>query len=251
MLGIIGGSGLSQLANLEVSHREILRTPYGEPSGAVLFGKICGQDAAFLARHGSAHMLAPHEINYRANLWALANCGVTEVVAVASVGGIRADLIPGDLVIPHQLIDYTWGRKSTFHEGPGRSVIHVDFTEPFDRALRQRLIDTAGSVGVTVVSNAVYAATQGPRLETAAEINRLERDGADVVGMTAMPEAALARELGLPYAVINVVANYAAGRGDSRDGISFDAIQRVLADSMSHVRQIIEKVAGCGCSPNP
>ena len=246
MLAIIGGSGLTQFANLEVKHREILRTPYGEPSGAVSFGQLCGHEVAFLPRHGSGHTIAPHEINYRANLWALWNRGATAIISVASVGCIRDDLKPGDVVIPHQIIDYTWGRKSTFHEGPDRPVIHIDFTEPFDRHLRQRLIEAAQSANVAVNTDAVYAATQGPRLETAAEINRLERDGVDVVGMTAMPEAALARELGVPYAVIDVVANYAAGRADSRDGISFEAIQGVLAQSMSNVRRIIESVAGCG-----
>jgi 5'-methylthioadenosine phosphorylase len=245
MLAIIGGSGLTQLANLDVSHREVVRTPYGEPSGAVTFGEICGHPVAFLARHGYGHTIPPHEVNYRANLWALWNRGCTEIVSVASVGGIRADLRPGDLVIPHQIIDYTWGRSTTFHEGPDCTVTHIDFTEPYDGALRERLIGAAAAAGIAVSPSAVYAAMQGPRLETAAEINRLERDGADVVGMTGMPEAALARELGVPYAAINVVANYAAGRGDSRNGISFEAIQGIMHESMAHVRSVIELLAGC------
>ena len=245
MLAVIGGSGLGQLANLNVSHREVLRTPYGEPSGAVTFGQICGREVAFLARHGYGHTIPPHEVNYQANIWALCNRGVTRIVSVASVGCIRADLKPGDVVIPHQIIDYTWGRKSTFHEGPDKSVTHIDFTEPYDEALRQRLLETARAQGIVVGDGAVYATTQGPRLETAAEINRLERDGADVVGMTGMPEAVLAREAGVPYAAISVVANYAAGRGDSQHGISFEAIQDVLGDSMRHVRNLIESLAGC------
>ena len=244
MLAIIGGSGLTQLANLEVTHREVMRTPYGDPSGAVTFGQLGGQPVAFLARHGYGHTIPPHEVNYRANLWALHKIGASGVVSVASVGSIRADLKPGDIVIPHQLIDYTWGRKSTYHEGCGVAVRHVDFTDPYDPALRQRLIEAAARAGITVSDAAVYAVTQGPRLETAAEIDRFERDGADLVGMTAMPEAVLARELGLPYAAINLVANYAAGRADSRHGISFDAIEQVLQESMGRVRTIIAALVG-------
>jgi len=245
MLAIIGGSGLTQLSNLDVSHREVVRTPYGEPSGAVTFGEICGQPVAFLARHGYGHTIPPHEVNYRANIWALWNRGALGIISVASVGSIRADLKPGDVVIPHQIIDYTWGRKATYHEGQECTVTHIDFTEPYDHALRQKLIDAAAAIKLPVSASAIYAATQGPRLETAAEINRLERDGADLVGMTGMPEAALARELGVPYAAINVVANYAAGRADSRDGISFEAIQGVLQVSMGQVRAIIEQMVGC------
>ena len=245
MLAVIGGSGLSQLANLDVSHREVLRTPYGEPSGAVTFGQICGRPVAFLARHGYGHTIPPHEVNYRANIWALAQRGAQAIISVASVGSIRADLKPGDVVIPHQIVDYTWGRKSTFHEGPDCTLTHIDFTEPYDRALRERLIAAAATAQIPVSLGAVYAATQGPRLETAAEINRYERDGADVVGMTGMPEAALAREIGVPYAAISVVSNYAAGRADSATGISFEAIEGVLVESMGRVRTIIEALAGC------
>jgi 5'-methylthioadenosine phosphorylase len=246
MLAVIGGSGLSQLANLDVSHREVLRTPYGDPSGAVTFGQICGRPVAFLARHGYGHTIPPHEVNYRANIWALSKRGAVGIISVASVGSIRADLKPGDVVIPHQIIDYTWGRKSTFHEGLDCTVTHIDFTEPYDRTLRVRLISAAAEAGIAISDTSVYAATQGPRLETAAEIDRFERDGADVVGMTGMPEAALARELGVPYAAISVVANYAAGRADSREGINFESIQGVLHESMGHVRTIIEKMIGCG-----
>ncbi len=242
MLAVIGGSGLSQLTNLDISHREVVRTPYGEPSGAVTFGQIGCRPVAFLARHGYGHTLAPHEINYRANLWALWKSGVTGVISVASVGGIRSDLKPGDLVVPHQIIDYTWGRKSSFYEGPDSKVQHIDFTEPFDEALRRHLLDAAASLELAVSDHAVYATTQGPRLETAAEINRMENDGADVVGMTAMPEAVLAREIGLPYAAINLVANYAAGRGDSCNGISFNVIDGILHESIVKVRAIIERL---------
>ncbi len=246
MLAVIGGSSLSQLAGLDVSHREVLRTPYGEPSGAITFGQMFGRPMAFLGRNGYGHTILPHEVNYRANIWALSKRGAVGIISVASVGGIRADLKPGDVVIPHQIIDYTWGRKSTFFEGQDCGVTHVDFTEPYDANLRRRLVEAAHEVGVPVSDSAVYAVTQGPRLETAAEIDRLERDGADIVGMTAMPEAALARELGVPYVSVSVVANHAAGRGESRHSISFDSIQAVLQGSMGGVRSIIEKMVERG-----
>ncbi|MES2771430.1 MAG: S-methyl-5'-thioinosine phosphorylase [Pseudomonadota bacterium] len=212
MLAIIGGTGLTQLASLEVSQRQIMRTPYGAPSGPLTLGVIGQQALVFLARHGYGHTIPPHEINYRANVWALQACGASAIVSVASVSCIRPDLKPGDLVIPEQMIDYTWGRKSTYHDGQSCTVTHIDFSQPYDAALRQRLLAAAASSGVPCSDHAVYAAMQGPRLETTAEVERLARDGADVVGMTGMPEAVLARELGIAYAAINVVANYAAGR---------------------------------------
>jgi 5'-methylthioadenosine phosphorylase len=181
-------------------------------------------------------------VNYCANLWALKEQKVTGIVSIASVGAIRKDLGPGSLVLPDQIIDYTWGRRSTFFEGPGAKVTHIDFTEPFSASLRARILAAARSSGETVADGGVYAATQGPRLETAAEINRLEKDGACLVGMTAMPEAALARELGLEYATIAVVANHAAGRGDSAHAISLDKIEVVLEGAMRKVRRIIENL---------
>ncbi len=247
MLAIIGGTGLTQLSNLDVSHREVVRTPYGAPSGALMFGEICGKSAVFLARHGYGHTIPPHEVNYRANIWALRHAEVDAIVSVASVGGIRADIKPGDLVIPHQIIDYTWGRKSTFYNSESGKVVHIDFTEPYDEALRARLIEATAATGVGAHIGGVYAAVQGPRLETAAEIDRYERDGADLVGMTGMPEAVLARELSLPYAAINVVANYAAGRGSSKNGIDFEALEDVLQGAMQKVRILIEHMCGCYC----
>ncbi|MCL2657410.1 MAG: S-methyl-5'-thioinosine phosphorylase [Betaproteobacteria bacterium] len=242
MLAIIGGTGLTQLANMNIERREIARTPYGEPSGVLLFGRICNQRAVFLARHGYGHTIPPHKVNYRANLWAIKEAGATGILSVASVGGIRADLGPGTLVVPHQIIDYTWGRESTYFEELDRSVVHIDFTNPYDELLRQRLLAAAHRAGEPIVDGAVYGATQGPRLETAAEINRLEWDGVDVVGMTGMPEAALARELELPYAALNVVANWAAGRAESRQEICFTSIEGTLQQAMGKVRQILEHV---------
>ena len=240
MLAIIGGSGLTQLANLNVIRREVVRTPYGEPSGALTFGRLCEHPVVFLARHGYGHTIPPHRVNYQANLWALKEAGAEMIISVASVGGIRADLCPGTLVVPDQIIDYTWGRKSSFHEGTDEPVVHIDFTEPYDAVVRARILAAAAAAGEKIFDGAVYAATQGPRLETAAEINRLERDGADVVGMTGMPEAALARELGIPYAAINVVANYAAGRADSSARICFDSIETVLHEAMGRVRKVLD-----------
>jgi len=243
MLAIIGGSGLSQLAILDVMERREVRTPFGEPSGALTFGRIHERKVVFLARHGYGHTIAPHLVNYRANIWALKDQAVSEVISVASVGGIRRDFGPGALVVPDQIIDYTWGRQGTFSDGSDSQVTHIDFTEPYSRALRERILAAAKACGEAVADGGVYAATQGPRLETAAEINRLERDGADLVGMTGMPEASLAREAGLDYAAINVVANFAAGRGDSEHAIALDAIEAVLEKAMARVRRVIEALA--------
>ena len=242
MLAIIGGSGLTQLSNLDVTRRLAVRTPYGEPSGALTFGRIAGEDVVFLARHGYGHTIPPHEVNYRANIWALKEQKVEGVISVASVGGIRADMQPGAVAVPHQIIDYTWGRKNTFFEGGEQPVTHIDFTEPYSAQLRRRILDAARTCGEAVSEDGIYAASQGPRLETAAEIDRLERDGVDVVGMTGMPEAALAREAGLEYATIAVVANFAAGRGNSLHGVRLDDIEPVLQKALARVRRIIEKL---------
>lgn len=245
MLAIIGGSGLTQLANLEITHRQVMRTPYGEPSGALTFGIINQHEVIFLARHGYGHTIPPHEVNYRANLWALQDQGAKRVVSVASVGGIRADLTPGVIAVPHQIIDYTHGRAFTYFEGRERLVTHIDFTHPYDPAMRKQVLQAAQLAGENCVDGGVYAATQGPRLETIAEINRYERDGADMVGMTGMPEAALARELGLSYATLAVVVNHAAGRGSSRDGVRLETISGVAQPAMVRVRKIIESLVEC------
>lgn len=239
MLAILGGTGLTQLANLEVSRRQVVRTPYGEPSGPLTFGAIRGVPVIFLARHGYDHTIPPHQVNYRANLWALKEQGAGEVVSVVSVGGIRKDLGPGKIVVPNQIVDYTWGRMNTFFESEA-PVKHIDFTEPYTSELRARLLAAARRSGETAVDGAVYAATQGPRLETAAEIDRLEKDGADIVGMTGMPEATLAREIDVPYAAIAVVINHAAGRGTSAKGVRLQEIEEVLKDALARVRKIIE-----------
>ncbi|HXF65990.1 MAG TPA: S-methyl-5'-thioinosine phosphorylase [Burkholderiales bacterium] len=242
MLGIIGGSGLSRLANLEVTRRLAVRTPYGEPSGALVFGRIRGREVVFLARHGYGHTIPPHEVNYRANIWALHAQKVTDVVSIASVGGIRSDLAPGTLAVPDQIIDYTHGRAATFFGRGERGVTHVDFTRPYCESMRQRLLEAAKRAGEAIVAGGTYAATQGPRLETAAEINRLERDGADMVGMTGMPEAVLAREIGLCYAAIAVVVNHAAGRGTSAEAVRLEEIAAVSQRAAERVRNILDQL---------
>ena len=242
MLGIIGGTGLTQLANLEITRRQIIRTPYGEASAPLTFGEICGHPVVFLARHGSGHTIPPHAVNYRANLWALHSEGVDEIVAIATVGGIHPDLVPGSIALPDQIIDYTHGRRSSFHDGVEQPVRHIDFTEPYCTNMRELCKQAAERAGESLLDGGVYAAVQGPRLETAAEINRLERDGATMVGMTGMPEAALARELEISYAALCPVANHAAGRGNSLHGISYEDIGAVLNATMQRVRNLIEQV---------
>lgn len=246
MYAIVGGSGLAKLTALQNTRRQVLRTPYGEPSGALTFGEFAGAEVVFLARHGYGHTLAPHEINYRANIWALKELKVEGVIAVATVGGIRADLAPGTLVLPHQIIDYTHSRKATFFEGSEMPVIHVDFTQPYTRVLRERLITAAAACNEKVFDGAVYACTQGPRLETAAEIERIAREGGDVVGMTGMPEAILAREASLDYAALAVVINHAAGRGDSVQAIKLEELGEVMQATVGRAVRILSSFFGGG-----
>lgn len=214
-LAVIGGTGLYRLAGLEGVRAERPRTRYGEPSGPVRIGTLDGRAVAFLARHGEEHSVPPHRINYRANLAALADLGATRVLALNTVGGIGDAFGPRVLACSDQIIDYTWGRISTLCEEPGTEVLHVDFGDPYTPSLRARVLEAARSAGVEMVDGGCYGATQGPRLETKTEIARMRRDGCDLVGMTGMPEAALARELGLEYASIAIVANWAAGCGGS------------------------------------
>ncbi|MEM7194769.1 MAG: S-methyl-5'-thioinosine phosphorylase [Pseudomonadota bacterium] len=215
-IAIIGGTGFDQIRQLSIHKREVVRTPYGSPSGVLSWGELQGQSVVFLPRHGANHTIPPHVINYRANLWALQSVGVSRVIAFAAVGGISEDAVEGSIVVPDQLIDYTWGREHTFFDGKADRVEHIDFTQPYSTELRERLMDAAKAARVRVTAQGCYAATQGPRLETAAEIDRLERDGATIVGMTGMPEAALARELDLDYACLAIVVNKAAGRSDQQ-----------------------------------
>lgn len=242
MLAIVGGSGMAELSCLEISRREVVRTPYGEPTGPLIFGTINGQDVVFLSRHGHGHAIPPHLVNYQANIWALNQQQPDCVIAVTAVGGIGADFRPGMLAIPDQIIDYTHSRNSTFFDSNTRPQIYTDFTEPYCAATRSRLLNAAPQLNGLLIDGGVYAATQGPRLETAAEIKRLRNDGAHMVGMTGMPETILARELGMRYATIAVVANYAAGCGDNMQAISLEDAYAVLAEAMGKVSMILEQV---------
>lgn len=239
-IAIIGGTGMTSLKNLAITGRQILQTPFGEPSGPITRGVLNGKEVIFLARHGYGHTIPPHKVNYRANLWTLKECGVKKVIAIAAVGGIRADLVPGSIVVPDQIIDYTWSRNATIFEEGLSHVTHIDFSYPYCEELRQALLAAAQRAGLDLSDSGTYGATQGPRLETAAEVNRLERDGCDMIGMTGMPEAALARELDLCYASCAVVANQAAGRGPSE--ITMQDIERNLGAGMDKVRALLESV---------
>ena len=215
LTAVIGGTGLTRIPGFALDREEQPDTPYGRPSGPLLHGRMGASNEVlvFLARHGPGHTIAPHLINYRANLWALRDAGCTHVIAVAAVGGIAPDPAPGGLAVPTQIVDYTWGREHTLYDSAEAGLAHVDFTEPYDETLRQRLLSAAARAGEPMVDGGTYGATQGPRLESAGEIDRMARDGCTLVGMTGMPEAALARELELGYAHLAVVVNAAAGRG--------------------------------------
>ena len=242
-LAIIGGTGLYAFPGLENARREAVATPFGAPSGEVMLGTLAGQRVAFLARHGEAHTLAPHRVNYRANLWALHHLGARRMVGVNAVGGIGEKMGPRVLAVPDQIIDYTHGRLDSFCDVEGAKVEHIDLTEPYSAALRTGLIAAANRAGIAVVDGGCYGATQGPRLETRAEIARMRRDGCDLVGMTGMPEAALARELELEYACIALVANWAAGCGDEAE-ISLPEIFANLEAATAAVPRIVTALLG-------
>lgn len=238
-LAVIGGTGAPLPEGWQSASRPRPETPYGAASGVLAVGVIEGRNVVFISRHGDGSRIPPHRVNYRANLRALREVGAGRVLGVNAVGAIHPALAPGSVVIPHQLIDYTVGRDATFadHDSVDDSA-HIDFTEPYSRDLREHLQSAAAAAGIAVTARAIYGVTQGPRLETAAEIDRLERDGCDVVGMTGMPEAALARELGMDYASCAVVANWAAGRGDG--ALDMARIRADLEQGMRRVRRLVQ-----------
>ena len=237
MLAIIGGSGLAQFPELEIESQQQISTPYGEPSEQVTRARLGQQSLLFLPRHGAGHRLPPHQINYRANIWALKQMGATQVVAINAVGGITKNMSPQMLVVPHQIIDYSYGREQSFNFLVDGYINHIDFTNPYSETLRQRLLASLQQLNIPHQSQAVYACTQGPRLETAAEIQRLVRDGCDLVGMTAMPEAALARELALDYAALCLVVNW--GAGQTQDEISLADIMQNLSLGMNTIKIVL------------
>jgi 5'-methylthioinosine phosphorylase len=236
---VIGGTGLDQLPGLKITEQRNLDTPYGKPSASIKIGELHGRHLGFLARHGDDHRIPPHKVNYRANLWALQHIGVKHVMAVAAVGGITAEMKPARLVFPDQIIDYTWGREHTYADGSADHVQHVDFSHPYTPLLREKFIESARALKLDAVESGVYGATQGPRLESIAEIRRMAQDGCDLVGMTGMPEAGLARELGLNYACCAVVVNWAAGLGT---GDIHAEIEACIEQGMSGLRLLLEKL---------
>jgi 5'-deoxy-5'-methylthioadenosine phosphorylase len=239
MIGIIGGTGLSQLNGFNIQEQKWCETPFGEPSSILSFGDFKGQKVVFLARHGIPHKVAPHLINYRANLSALQQVGVTQVIAVNAVGGIHPKLGPTSIAVPDQIIDYTFGRASTIYDGCHVEVVdHIDFSFPYTESLRQSLINAAKLFEIDCLEGGTYGATQGPRLETAAEIKRMQKDGCDMVGMTGMPEASIARELGLDYACLALSVNWAAGLTDQV--ITMKEIEEAIHGGMEKVHQILK-----------
>lgn len=240
-LAIIGGSGFSGLSSLSVLDTQQIATPYGETSAPVTRGQLGGHEVLFLPRHGSSHQLPPHRINYRANLWALRACGAGKIVALAAVGGITPRFAPAALAVPDQIVDYTHGREHTFYDGTTGDVEHVDVTHPYCEDLRLSVLDACAHAGYAAIGTGTYGATQGPRLETAAEIVRCERDGCDMVGMTGMPEASLARELALCYASLAFVVNWAAGK--TGDVISMREIEENLARCSERIVAILTALA--------
>ncbi|EXF45712.1 5'-methylthioadenosine phosphorylase [Pseudomonas sp. BAY1663] len=237
---IIGGTGLTELSGFVLHEAQHIDTPYGAPSAVVLRGEYAGREVLFLARHGHPHRIPPHQVNYRANLWALKQAGAEAVLAVNAVGGIHSAMGPGHFCVPHQLIDYTYGRAHTFFEDDLEHVTHVDFSYPYDEELRERLIGALAAERFAFSSHGVYGCTQGPRLETVAEIVRMERDGCDIVGMTGMPEAVLARELELPYTCLALVVNPAAGK--SSGVITMAEIEAALREGIGKARAVLARV---------
>lgn len=241
LLAVIGGSGFAQLAGLGEPHAFTTDTPYGPISGPILRGRLGARQILFLPRHGAGHRLPPHRINYRANVWALRALGADRVVGLAAVGGIADRFGPRAFAVPDQIVDYTYGREHTYSDGDSAPVLHVDFTGPYCPTLRQSLLRACARVGVPAADRATYGATQGPRLESAAEIARLERDGCDLVGMTGMPETALARELGLSYASLAFVVNWAAGKGEGV--IAMEEVGEHLGYCVGRVEQVLLALA--------
>ncbi|MDX1489797.1 MAG: S-methyl-5'-thioinosine phosphorylase [Pseudohongiellaceae bacterium] len=238
MIAVIGGTGLSDPALLGSHEIKSILTPYADQEVQLYLVKRGSVPVIFLPRHGREHSCAPHSINYRANIWALREIGVTKILAVNAVGGINENMGPGQIALPKQIIDYSWGREHSFSQHG--KVLHIDFTNPYSEPLRASLLAAASALGVSVWPHGVYACTQGPRLETAAEVQRIRRDGGDMIGMTGMPEAALARELDLDYASIAVSVNWAAGLGDEE--ITLESIVKVLNAAMEKVIGLIDAV---------
>lgn len=245
LTAIIGGSGFDTFDTLVVNDAVFRETPYGPHSGPILSGRLGHTPCLFLPRHGAGHHLPPHKVNYRANLWLLKELGVKRIVAFNVVGGITPNMSPDTIVIPDQIIDYTYEREHTFYDGSQKQLLgealqhveHVDFSSPFTQSLRKKIIEFFQEADIDIVGRGVYGCTQGPRLETEAEIERLKRDGCDIVGMTAMPEAALAKELGIDYAAIVTVVNWSAGI--SKEPLSMIEIMNTVKKNMNKIKTLL------------
>lgn len=242
LIGIIGGSGLSQYPGLQIDESRDMETAFGMPSAPLRIGRLNQHQVVFLPRHGDNHHIAPHRINYRANIDALRQLGVSHILAVAAVGGISEEYGPGTLAVPDQLIDYTHSREVSFFSDAFSADKHIDFTYPYHPAVREAILEAGRKLALNPVDGGTYGAVQGPRLETTAEIRRMAKDGCDLVGMTGMPEAYLAKEAGIPYATLAVVANWAAGVTESE--LSMAEIEQTLAGGIGNVRALIAGVIG-------
>ncbi len=239
-IAIIGGTDLCELKNLKTTRREHRTTPYGLSSAPLSYGTLHGKHVVFIARHGDEYTIPPHKINYRANIWALKDAGVDRIISISIVGGIRSDMTPGRFVIPDQLIDYTHLREHTFFDGQDQMIHHIDFRLPFSENLRQVLMSAANDLDLDPSDEAVYGVVEGPRLQTTAEINRMEKEGCDIVGLTLMPEASLAREVNIDYACLAIVAGRASGRENS--AFSIDVIGKVYQESRENVHSLLQQV---------
>jgi 5'-methylthioinosine phosphorylase len=240
-MAVLGGSALPRLENFEILAIHNEDTPFGATSAPIFRGIFAGHEIFFLDRHGSDRKTAPHKINYRANIWALHQLGVGKIIGLSNVGGIRSDMTPGYFAFPDQLLDYTNNRANSFYEEDFDFSRHIDFSKPFSAELHHQLVEAAQSLGLNFTEAATYGVTQGPRFETIAEINRMERDGCDIVGMTAMPESALARELEIQYAIIAIVASKAAGRSDGLN-VDISDIHAVVQQSLGQVYELLRSV---------
>ena len=250
MIGVIGGSGLYEIGGVAVREEKKITTSYGEPSGLYRICDIAGREVAFLPRHGSPHHIAPHKVNYRANIRGFKELGVERIITVNAVGGINPEMVPGRIAVLDQIIDMTEGRERTFYDK--EEIVHVDFTEPYCSELRSAIISAGEKAGVELKQKAAYICTNGPRLETAAEIKAFSLLGADVVGMTGMPEASLARELGICLAGIAVITNYAAGISGKK--LTTTEVVEKMAESTERIKVLLTKVfsiipdqRNCGC----
>jgi len=238
---VVAGSGFHTMAS--ATEGKVINTDFGRPSSPVRNLRYGENTVYLLARHGDAMLIPPHRINYRANLKALALLGVTDVIALNTVGVIVRGLHPGSVAVPDQVIDYTYGRDHSIYDEESASLVNIDFSDPLDPQLRHGLLRAAQEAGVNCHDGGVYAVTQGPRLETAAEVNRLESDGADFVGMTVMPEASLAMELGMRFACLSLIVNYAAGRGENA---IHDDVDASTASAREQSMRILTALFGTG-----